>query len=45
MTEAQAAVGIEQLKNLNRMINSRFKNIKFIYKNIKKKIYPRSNIA
>ena len=36
MTEAQAAVGIEQLKNLNRMINSRFKNIKFIYKNIKK---------
>ena len=36
MTEAQAAVGIEQLKNLNRMTNLRFKNIKFIYKNIKK---------
>ena len=36
MTEVQAAVGIEQLKNLKKMINIRFKNIQFIYKNIKK---------
>ncbi len=36
MTEIQAAVGIEQLKNLKKMINKRFYNIKFIYKNIKK---------
>ena len=36
MTEVQAAVGIEQLKNLKKMISKRFNNIKFVYKNIKK---------
>ena len=36
MTEVQAAVGIEQLDNLKYMINKRFKNLQFIYKNINK---------
>ena len=37
MTEIQAAVGIEQLKNLNSMVNKRFNNLKILKKRIKNK--------
>jgi len=36
MTEVQAAVGIEQLKNLEKMINLRERNLKHIYSRIQK---------
>ena len=36
MTEVQAAVGIEQLKNLEKMTNLRERNLKYIYTRIQK---------